>query len=372
MLLVCPISKKRLDVVPLDAALERMGCARLDTRVVGSGESLPVGMTESVLLREDHAVAYPIKHGFPILLGPERLVPGDGPPLEVDLKAPQYAEAYAEMEFYNKEAEVQAQQIRANGLESSNSHSIRLLSTLISLSDEERARFPDPWARWVVNTVDVESMKDCYKYLSPMTGVTAAQVGGKGTIAVTFLLAGAEQAILVTPMVDEAMVARELARLCGVEDRFHAIVGIGEELPLAEGSIDRCIVGGCIHHMQTEVAFGEIFRALRPGGRFAATEPWKSPFYAIGTSVFGKREPNSFCKPIDQQRLRPLFEQFDTAKAIHHGTITRYAIAVAEKFGLRPSPSLCSKIIEVDDRACSLVPGLRGAGSGLTLLGTKN
>src|SRR5579863_2581731 len=61
---------------------------------------------------KDNEIAYPIRQGFPILLGLAAIA---NRTLQRDTKAPQYAEAYSEMEFYNAVGAKRAQQIRAAG-----------------------------------------------------------------------------------------------------------------------------------------------------------------------------------------------------------------------------------------------------------------
>ena len=53
-------------------------------------------------------------------------------------------------------------------------------------------------------------------------------------------------------------------------------------LPFEDRSRDVLIVQGGLHHLEglpdLEMTLGEIGRVLRPGGRFVAVEPWRTPF----------------------------------------------------------------------------------------------
>jgi hypothetical protein len=86
----------------LQYAEEVVGAA-LVPRQANPGAVRPFGPSPSVMLREDGEGAYPVVADIPILLAPEMLTPGDPP--SFDLSAAQYAEAYAEREFYDEEAE---------------------------------------------------------------------------------------------------------------------------------------------------------------------------------------------------------------------------------------------------------------------------
>ena len=55
-----------------------------------------------MLLREDHSAAYPVADGVPILMTPEVLTVD---PREIDFEDGRWAEAYAEIDFYNQSAE---------------------------------------------------------------------------------------------------------------------------------------------------------------------------------------------------------------------------------------------------------------------------
>jgi SAM-dependent methyltransferase len=86
-------------------------------------------------------------------------------------------------------------------------------------------------------------------------------------------------------MIGEAQAATASARILGVADRFEYLVAVAEEIPLADEAVDVALSDGCVHHMRTEIAFPEIARVLRPGGRFAAGGPRRAPFYGIGPKL---------------------------------------------------------------------------------------
>ena len=108
-------------------------------------------------------------------------------------------------------------------------------------------------------------------------------------------------ATLVSPMPGELIFAQYQGQAYGVADRLRLVVGVAEELPFADRSIDVIFSGGSVHHMETSIALPECARVLRSGGRFAANDPWRAPLYALGTRLFGKRE-RTFCAARSPRR----------------------------------------------------------------------
>ena len=324
-------------------------------------------ISEHKLATTDGDIAYPIEDGIPVLLGPEAIT---NRKWLRDLKAPQYAEAYAEMDFYNSVGNLRAEEIEASGsAATSDSISMKHLFELAKLPADQRMDFPNPPLFWACDNIEAASEVDCYQFIGSVRGRRVVQVGGSGTIALLLLLAGAAEAILLTPMTGEARVALANAKLLDLPLR--CVVGIGEELPFEDEYADVCYVGGCIHHMRTEIASKEIARILRQGGKLAAIEPWKAPGYSLGTKIFGKREANPFCSPMTAERLRPFREAFSSVKAVHHGALTRYPTIVAQKAGFRLSIPQAEWVTRMDDAVCDCIPGARSLGSGLCLLATK-
>lgn len=126
-----------------------------------------------------------------------------------------------------------------------------------------------------------------------------------------------------------------LAQEFGVADRLVAVVGVGEELPLAADTVDAIVAGGTLHHMVTSAASAEIHRVLAAGGRFAAYDPWRTPVYGIGTRVFGKREKEVHCRPLTDERLEAFQQQgFGSVQVDHFNAALRYPLILLGKFGI--------------------------------------
>jgi SAM-dependent methyltransferase/uncharacterized protein YbaR (Trm112 family) len=368
---VCPLTHQELIATPLEVARSRIARGEpLATRVTHGHLSKPTGETATLMMRADDRAAYPLVDGVPILLAPEVLTdPRD--PASFDLVTSHYAEAYNETPFYDEEAAGKADHIvSAASLADIPSDGLRRIGQISRLSADERADFPNPPLRWLAAAMDLGSEWDCYRHLAPVQNKHILQAGGSGGIAMILLLAGAADAVLLTPMLGEARLALKLAEALGLSDRFSCVVGIAEEIPLPTKSLDIVFSGGCVHHMATELAFPEIARVLRPGGKFAALEPWRAPLYSLGTRVFGKRESNPFCRPLTRERVAPLFDAFSSARYVQHGSLTRYPMLAIQKLGARIPLDTAWTVGRIDDRICSLIPAMRRFGSGVALLAT--
>jgi uncharacterized protein YbaR (Trm112 family)/SAM-dependent methyltransferase len=361
--LACPESRLPLELVGVEEAEAQIG------RPLSARPGTPFGRTATVLLRSDMAGAYPVlEQGIPILLAPEMLFPS-GSARHFDLAAPQYAEAYAEMSHYDALGEKQRRAVEAEGLHEleRSSHGLRSVAAVAGLDSRARRAFPEPENVWVDAPYDGLAQRDAYRHLAPIAGQRAMQLGGIGLHAVKFLLGGATEAVVVSPMPGELLFASHLAERYDVGDRLGLVVAVAEELPLVGESLDVIYSGGSVHHMETSLALPECARVLRSGGRFAAVDPWRAPFYAFGTRMFGKREEEVFCRPLTQARVAPLFAAFDEARIVQHGTFTRYPMIALGKLGAVPGPRFLRVAGAVDDRLASVLR-MRRFGSSVALL----
>ncbi len=357
-LLICPETKMKLTACTLDQAEAKVGARLSPLRPTPSSVDYA-----QVLLREDCLVAYPLIDDIPLLLAPEALGKRDGR-IAYDLADPRYAEAYEEMEFYNQVATQEAEQI-----ESSDAYTA--VAPVYHADQGQLCSFPDPAGIWLDAVYDCAAQRDAYEHLAPLSGKRMLQLGGKGIHAVKFLLGGAEQVWVVSPMIGELRCALALAKAFGVADRLRCVAAIAEELPLASDSFDAVYSGGCLHHMVLDLALTEIERILRKGGRFAAVDPWRTPLHTIGTRILGKRETSVHCRPLTKDRIKPLYRLFRQAQVVHHGTLTRYPLLALMKFGLPSTLSTARRANAIDDAICSWLPGMRNWGGSVSCLGIK-
>jgi uncharacterized protein YbaR (Trm112 family)/SAM-dependent methyltransferase len=353
-LLACPVTRLPLKETDWQSALAALSSNSVQ---LARGGNATNEAADRVLLREDNGGAYPVVGGIPILMAPEMRVPRDRA-VSIDINADPYREAYEEMDYYNTQA-------ARKQLDVTQSDAYHFVKQAVDAGE-----FLQPG--WLEATYDVASQADAYRHVAPLEGTRVLLLGGTGIHGVKFLIAGAREVWLATPMLGEAIFAHELAAAFGLRERLNGVVGIAEELPFRDGSFDRVFASACIHHTITHLAFPEIKRVLRSGGRFATFEPWRGPLYGIGTKVLGKRERGVNCRPMEPTRVESLFRTFKSAQVMHHGTFTRYPLLALSKFGVRVKAKTVERITALDDRIASVNPSLKNQGSSVALLATKD
>jgi SAM-dependent methyltransferase len=325
-------------------------------------EGLPpaIGRTANVMLREDLLCAYPIVDEIPVLLVPEMLV-GNENRGSVDLKDPRWAEAYEEMDHYNAACVAEALELDAGAR-----------SPIPREAEKFAYSFPEPARVWIDAPYDASAQIEAYRNLGNIQGKRIAQLGGKGKHAVEFLLAGASEAWLITPMVGECIYSNALARSFGVENRLKCVAAVGEQMPLRADSLDVIYSGGCIHHMVAESVASEVYRVLAPGGHFSAVDPWKTFLHTMGTRMLGKREDNVHCKPMTPQRLAPFHLVFSELKVTHHGPILRYfLLGVCKLLRIELGVPLGYRLGRFEDQTLSRIPFLRDHGGSIAMMCAK-
>lgn len=273
--------------------------------------------------------------------------------------------------FYQNVASDEVRQLRslssiADVANVSSALSFRSLAKIFAT--RPRGAVPNPKELWLAANFECVAEYEAMKFVAPVEGKTVLQIGGKGTEAVKFLLAGAKAAYLVSPVESELQCAEELARLCGVDIKCE--LGLAEDLPFDDNSMDVIYTAGCAHHFKTDQAFPEIRRVLRRGGRFAAIEPWRAPFYSVGIRLFGKREKEVNCRPLTHERLGNLSEYFSSWEVRQHGSISRYPMIALNKLGFMMPLRWAWSITQLDDAFCSLFR-LRSYGSCAAILAEK-
>jgi hypothetical protein len=232
--------------------------------------------------------------------------------------------------------------------------------------------FPDDIPYWIDSPYDGPAQLRSYSFLAPIVrNGRIAQVGGQGSHAVKLLIAGARRTVIVSPILGELVLALAYAHRIGVLDQLDAVLGVGEQLPLADSSLNGAFCGGTLHHMNTAAAGAELSRTLAPAGRFAAMEPWRVPvLYRAGVTIMGKREAVG-CRPLDPSRLEALRSMFHGEVEIRqHGALTRYPLLALAKAGIRPHKDRLIRLMLRDDKA--MTGPLRRLGGSVSITGTAH
>ena len=226
---------------------------------------------------------------------------------------------------------------------------------------------------WLDSIPDCAAQADVYVHLKQsIIGGRVLQLGGKGQAVLKALVGGASSGILVTPSQGEADLAVRVARELDIADRFEAKVGFAETLCIDDESVNAIVSEGCMHHTNTVDALKECARVLVPGGRFGSWDPWKARLYTVGVAVFGKRDPDVSCKPLDPARLQELSALFPSGAEVNlHGAMTRYTGLVWSKYVRPLKLSTSYRLTKLDDRVSRHVPAFRRNGSSCAVLAVK-
>jgi SAM-dependent methyltransferase len=249
----------------------------------------------------------------------------------------------------------------------------RGLRSAVERVGELQTSWAVPLISWLDTVPDCAAQADVYVHLSAsIVGGRVLQIGGTGQAALKALAGGAAEATLVTPSQGEADLARQVADDLGLSNRFVTAVGFAESLPVGSDSVTAVISEGCMHHTNTTEAFRECSRVLVPGGRFGAWDPWKARLYTLGISMFGKRDPDVNCRPMDPVRLTELPVIFPSWSDVRlHGAITRYPGIVWTRYVKAPKVSTSYRLTLFDDRISRHFPAVARNGSSCAILAVK-
>lgn len=174
--------------------------------------------------------------------------------------------------------------------------------------------------------------------------------------AVPFLpaLEGAERALALLPQParNVAFAAEGIGRIAFVQD---------EELPLADGSVDRLLLAHALETSpKTRRLMREVWRVLADGGRLVAVVPNRR-----GVWCWSERTPFGYGQPYSAGQLERmlrsyLFEPVAMRRALYlpptgSGLVLRFAVPV-ERLGLRFAPQLSGVVLVEAEKRIYLPP----------------
>ncbi|MEV5574271.1 class I SAM-dependent methyltransferase [Spirillospora sp. NPDC052269] len=133
---------------------------------------------------------------------------------------------------------------------------------------------------------------------------------GTGKLTGVLLAEGIPAGAITAVEPDPAMLAELRREHPGVT----AIEGTAEEIPLPDGSVDAILVGQAMHWFDTDRAYPEMHRVLRPGGvmggfwnRDDAAVPWVAEMKRIARSGFAVEQGRP--RGLPEHPLFPNLEQ---------------------------------------------------------------
>jgi SAM-dependent methyltransferase len=132
-------------------------------------------------------------------------------------------------------------------------------------------------------------------------------------------------------------VARERARLEGVEDRVQFIVADGASAPLTEGAFDAVLAMSVVHHMPIDEALNALERLLRPGGRIAFLEPvaYSRTLQWLRNRTPVEKDVSPDERQLSLEEVAHIGERFEIEAIRHFHMLTRLRRLISgEGFGL--------------------------------------
>lgn len=197
------------------------------------------------------------------------------------------------------------------------------------------------------------------------------QVGGNGTQALKHLLLGSGRSFLVTPSLGEAIVATLGASDLNVLDRFTCILGVGENLPLLNESVDVVYYGGSLHHTNHIVAIKEATRVIKNSGILLALEAIETLGYRNAIRILKKREPDVDCVILTRSNLKEICFEYPQSEFVYGGFLLRYIFLGLQKLRFKiPKVIIVTTQVLVDKIAGKWLRSLLG--SSVLILIPKN
>ena len=111
-------------------------------------------------------------------------------------------------------------------------------------------------------------VQDVLKLCQPVKGFWVDLGAGKGQVAIPLIEATGNPVVMVDPKKESMAAGLEIARQKGLENRLFAVVGVAEQLPFLDNSVDLVVSRGSIFFWEDPVkGIREVYRVLRPGGK---------------------------------------------------------------------------------------------------------
>lgn len=315
--LVCPETKLPLEVVDR-AALSVINERIQKQQLKGWNGDVIQDTVEAGLIQRDIEVFYPIKEGVPLLLV------SDGIPYNTlqystlgwHTRGKEF-EQISEQVIHESEVYDNVAEVDLKGFDYADLKQFAGLRPGKSLLEQDTTNFPEPMNLWADAGL---CQYYAYKSLTPCDKKCYLQLGGHGSHAIKFLLAGAREAVTVDPSFKSLMYGRKLSNLFGVEKGFKPIRGCGEFIPYPDNYFDYIYAGGVLHHTDLRKTAKELYRVLKKGGKGAFVEPLEGNFlyrvlpkvaHAMHIRLGSKEEAESIDRPMYYGDVNDFISHFD-------------------------------------------------------------
>lgn len=111
-------------------------------------------------------------------------------------------------------------------------------------------------------------VQDVLKHCKPRKGLWVDLGAGKGQVAIPLIEATGNPVVMLDPKRESMAEGLKIAREKGLEDRLAAVVGVAEDMPFLDNSVDLLVSRGSIFFWDdAPQGLREVYRVLRPGGK---------------------------------------------------------------------------------------------------------
>lgn len=309
--------------------------------------------------RKDGKIFFPVYDGIPSFLPFQSICIGKN--ISVDKNLEIYGTVFEEMKVYDS----LYADWKKDLLEKTSTAFGKELRPWRKITALEIDSFPSPKKLWLDAAEGVKAQFFAYKHLLPIKGKRILQIGGHGSHAIKFLLAGAKEAIVLSPMRNELLAAKNLAKEFGVEKNLLLVQGMAEIMPFKNESIDRIYAGGVIHHTKIKYSAKEIARVLNCNGKAAFVEPTMTPQYdfLINHLKFGRHlgmESGLSDQPLSNAQVKDLLKEFRSGKLSRYRALFHFPLTGIQRcFHAELSLNFIEGLEKLDEFFAKILPVLQ-------------
>lgn len=163
-------------------------------------------------------------------------------------------------------------------------------------------------------------------------------------------------------------VARERAKLEGVEDRVQFIVADGASVDLTDGMFDAVLAMSVVHHMPIDDALDALERLLRPGGRVAFLEPvaYSRALQKLRDQTPVEKDVSPDERQLSREEVAHIGERFVIEQKRHFHLLSRLRRLLPDDLFTK-----VEKLMSVADQVLLCLPGMAHFAGVVAILARK-